>query len=140
MDVRIAKTDQELKDAYFIRRVVFIEEQQVPEEIEVDEQEQEAIHFIAYDNGEPIGAGRMRLFDDYGKAERVSVLASSRKKGVGELIMKKMEETALVEGKSFVKLNAQSHAEPFYLKIGYETCSDVFYEADIPHVAMKKKI
>lgn len=140
MEVRIAETEEELRDAYFVRRVVFIEEQQVPEEIEVDEHEKDAVHFVAYDGGEPVGAGRLRFFEEYGKAERVAVLPNSRKKGVGERIMKKMEERAAAKGKLLLKLNAQSHAEPFYSKIGYEVCSDVFYEAGIPHVAMEKKL
>ncbi|MDQ0253913.1 putative GNAT family N-acyltransferase [Evansella vedderi] len=140
MEVRNATTEEELKDAYNVRRKVFIEEQQVPEEIEVDEHEAESIHFVAYDNGEAVGAGRLRVFEDYGKAERVCVLASHRKKGVGELIMSKMEERAQAEGKPVLKLNAQTHAEPFYKKIGYVTSSDLFYDAGIPHVAMKKEL
>ncbi|ADU30955.1 GNAT family N-acetyltransferase [Evansella cellulosilytica] len=141
MDVRVVETEQEMKDAYAVRRTVFIEEQGVPEEMEIDAHEDEAVHFVAYnDKGAPVGAGRMRLFDDYGKAERICVVRSYRKKGVGDHLMKKLEEVALAKGKNELKLNAQTHAEQFYDRIGYETTSDTFYEAGIPHVTMRKQL
>nr|WP_246593573.1 GNAT family N-acetyltransferase [Evansella tamaricis] len=128
-----------MKDAYSVRREVFIEEQRVPEEIEIDDFEKEATHFIVYDNQIPIGAARLRYQEDYGKAERVCVLGSYRKKGVGESLMAKMEDVAK-QHVDVMKLNAQTHAEPFYKRIGYKTYSDIFYDAGIPHVAMKKQL
>ncbi|UCZ51912.1 GNAT family N-acetyltransferase [Bacillus shivajii] len=140
MEVIKVKTQQEKSDALSVRKVVFIQEQNVPEEIEVDEHEKESIHFVAYENGEPVGAGRLRILDGYGKVERVCVLKSMRGHGVGEALMKYLEQLAVQENVTQLKLNAQTHAEPFYLKIGYETNSDVFYDAGIPHVSMEKKL
>ncbi len=137
--MKVVTSEEEMNDAYSVRRKVFIEEQQVPEEIEIDEREKEATHFIVYDNHTPVGAGRLRYDGDYAKVERVCVIKSLRKKGVGEQLMAKMESTAK-EHVSQIKLNAQTHAEPFYLKLGYETVSDVFYDAGIAHVTMTKGI
>ncbi|MFA9557262.1 GNAT family N-acetyltransferase [Evansella sp. AB-rgal1] len=140
MDAVIVTTKEQLEDAYTVRRTVFIEEQGVPEEIEIDSHEKDSIHFVVYDGDLAVGAGRLRFVDGYGKAERVCVMKEYRKKGVGYLLMKKMEEKALGEGKHELKLNAQTHAEAFYNRIGYETVSDLFYDAGIPHVAMKKEL
>jgi predicted GNAT family N-acyltransferase len=134
------KSDASLyNDALLVRRTVFIEEQHVPEEEEMDEFDQEATHFVLYDKGKPVGAGRFRIVDQgLGKIERICVLPQYRGRGAGKLIMEKIEQFAKEQGISKVKLNAQTHAEPFYQKLGYETVSDVFMDAGIPHVTMVK--
>ncbi|UTR11049.1 GNAT family N-acetyltransferase [Evansella sp. LMS18] len=140
MEVRLVTTEQELKDAYEVRKIVFVEEQNVPLEAEMDSHEKDSLHFVVYDEGENIGAGRFRILEGFGKVERICVHPSHRKKGVGEKLMRKIEETAKENGIAEIKLNAQTHAEAFYKKIGYTTHSDVFMDAGIPHVAMKKQI
>jgi predicted GNAT family N-acyltransferase len=134
------KSDASLyNDALLVRRTVFIEEQHVPEEEEIDEFDQEATHFVLYDEGKPVGAGRFRIVDQgLGKIERICVLPQYRGRGAGKLIMEKIEQFAKEQGIPKVKLNAQTHAEPFYQKLGYETVSDVFMDAGIPHVTMVK--
>ncbi|MFC4184231.1 GNAT family N-acetyltransferase [Saccharococcus thermophilus] len=141
MNVAIGKkSDTPLyNDALLVRRIVFIEEQQVSEEEEIDEFEQEATHFVLYDDGKPIGAGRFRIVDHgLGKIERICVLPQYRGRGAGKLIMEAIERFAKQQGVSKLKLNAQTHAESFYEKLGYKTVSDVFMEAGIPHVTMVK--
>jgi predicted GNAT family N-acyltransferase len=138
MEVKIALTEQEKKDAFSVRREVFIVEQGVPEEEEIDQFEEEATHIVLYDGDQPVGAGRFRLVDGYGKVERICVLPSYRNKGAGKLIMEAIEHIAKERSIDKLKLNAQTHAEPFYKKLGYETVSDVFMEAGIPHVTMTK--
>lgn len=139
MEVKQVKTKEQLDDAYAVRRAVFVDEQQVPEEEEIDQYENEATHVVLYDNGEPIGAARVRVLDGIGKLERICVLSSSRKKGAGKLIVDKLEEIAMSQGVNKIKLNAQTHAIPFYERLGYETKSDVFMDAGIPHVTMIKQ-
>ena len=140
MEAIIAKTDEQMNDAYTIRRIVFIDEQQVPEEEEFDQYENESIHVVLYETQNPIGNGRFRTIDGIGKVERICVLESARNKGAGKVIMEKMEQIARSEGISKLKLNAQTHAEKFYKNIGYTTVSDIFMDAGIPHVAMVKEI
>ena len=98
MEVRIVTNNKELDDAFTIRKVVFVDEQNVPLEEEIDQFEEEAKHVVLYDDNEPVGAGRFRVLDEYGKVERICVLASHRKKGAGNLIMHKMEVIAKEQG------------------------------------------
>ncbi|MEH7380595.1 GNAT family N-acetyltransferase [Bacillus sp. JJ1533] len=140
MEARIVTNNKEQDDAYTIRKVVFVDEQNVPLEEEIDQFEDEATHIVLYDQNEPVGAGRFRELDGYGKVERICVLASHRKKGAGNLIMQKMEDIAKERGISKLKLNAQTHAENFYKKLGYETVSGLFMDAGIPHVTMIKEL
>ncbi|MBO8164940.1 MAG: GNAT family N-acetyltransferase [Brevibacillus sp.] len=143
-DIRRVRTEQEKADALFVRRRVFIEEQNVPESLEVDEYdrpEAPTIHFVAYRDGKPVGAGRLRVYDrQTGKVERVAVLDSERGTGLGRELMLAMEQTARDEGFSQLKLNAQCHAQPFYEKLGYKPIGDVFDEAGIDHIAMVKSL
>ncbi|MCZ0756183.1 GNAT family N-acetyltransferase [Anoxybacillus sp. J5B_2022] len=141
MKIVFGKKEEEAlyQDALYVRRLVFVEEQHVPVEEEIDHFEDEAIHFVLYDETKPVGAGRLRLLDEAtSKIERICVLHDYRKKGIGRLLMEHIEQVAKQHGAAKAKLNAQTHAEPFYKKLGYETISDVFLDAGIPHVTMVK--
>lgn len=141
MEVVIVKTDKELKDAFYVRQTVFVQEQNVPIEEEIDAYEEDSVHFVLYDDDKkPIGAGRYRTFDEYGKVERICILSTNRKGGAGKAVMNKIEEYALNNGAPALKLNAQTHAIPFYSKLGYEVISDEFLDAGIPHKTMIKHL
>ncbi|MEK3805597.1 MULTISPECIES: GNAT family N-acetyltransferase [unclassified Metabacillus] len=141
MNVRIVKSDEELQDAYDVRTKVFVEEQQVPEEEEIDQFEREASHVVLYDGDQPVGAGRFRILNGVGKMERICVLPEYRSKGAGKMIMEKLEEIAAAKDMQTLKLNAQTHAEAFYERLGYRTISkETFLDAGIPHVTMMKEI
>jgi predicted GNAT family N-acyltransferase len=137
--VKIVENEHELEDAFSVRKTVFVGEQNVPVEEEIDQYEDEAIHFISYQNGSPIGAGRFRVVDGYGKVERICVLKDARKTGAGKTIMNEIEAYALKNGIEKLKLNAQTHAIPFYSGLGYEVVSEEFLDAGIPHKTMIKK-
>ncbi|MGJ7034283.1 GNAT family N-acetyltransferase [Anoxybacillus eryuanensis] len=139
MDVKLGQDEALWHDALFVRRAVFINEQGVSEEEEIDAFENESVHFVIYDNDKPIAAGRFRTIDGIGKIERICVLPAYRGRGIGKRIMEAIEQYAK-QHVSKVKLNAQTHAEPFYKQLGYETISDVFLDAGIPHVTMMKTI
>ncbi|MTH53198.1 GNAT family N-acetyltransferase [Bacillus mangrovi] len=138
MQAKIAQTEKEMQDAFSIRMKVFVEEQNVPAEEELDEYDDTAVHVVLYDEEMPVGTGRIREADGYGKLERICILASCRGKGAGRMIMKELEYTAAPNISRF-KLNAQTQAVPFYEKLGYEVCSEEFLDAGIPHVTMIKK-
>ncbi len=139
LQAQIVQTDEQLRDAFSVRKQVFVEEQHVSAEEEYDQFEEVATHVVIYDEDVPIGAGRLRIVDEIGKMERICVLASHRKKGVGKIIMNSLEAYAKEKSLPKLKLHAQTHAEVFYKMLGYETVSDVFMEADIPHVVMIKE-
>ncbi|AHF98553.1 acetyltransferase [Halostagnicola larsenii XH-48] len=140
--VRIADGDR-LEDAFSVRQTVFVEEQGVDEDIEYDEYEDEAVHFVAYEDDthseKPIGAARLREPEGgVGKVERVAVLESHRESGVGRALMDALEAKAASAGLETLKLHAQTRAAGFYRGLGYERYGEAFEEAGIPHVAMKK--
>lgn len=139
MEAVIVKNQQQLEDAFFVRKEVFIKEQHVSPEEEMDHLDQESSHLVIYDEKEPIGAGRLRLVDGYGKLERICVLKSHRSLGIGNLIIQALEEAAAKQGAVQFMLNAQTQAVPFYEKHGYKVVSEEFLDANIPHVKMVKK-
>lgn len=140
MNVKVVENKKELEDAFSVRRTVFIDEQNVPAEEEIDQYEDEAVHFVTYLEGSPIAAGRFRVVDGYGKVERICVLKEARKTGSGKAIMKEIEAYAYKQGLHKLKLNAQTHAIPFYAGLGYEAVSEEFLDAGIPHKTMIKNI
>jgi predicted GNAT family N-acyltransferase len=140
MEVKVVDTPDQLEDAFFVRHEVFVKEQNVPPEEEIDEHESSATHFVLYDGKEPVGAGRLRILNGKGKIERICVLPAYRNKGAGKLIMKAIEEEARRKQLSKVVLNAQTHAIPFYERLHYKVISDEFMDAGIPHQTMEKML
>lgn len=136
---RLASAD-ELPRCLAVRRVVFIDEQGVAEDIEVDGRDAEATHFIAEDDDGVIGAARLREVHGEAKAERVAVLRSARGRGVGTALMAALEAEAARRGLAAVVLGAQEQAIPFYERIGYRVFGAAFLDADIPHRWMRKRL
>lgn len=140
MEIKIVETDAQRKDAYFVRNTVFVDEQNVPAELEIDELEEEAIHFVGYEKNEPVAASRLRLVEEYGKLERICVLKGYRGLSFGKQIIQEMERIITEKGFKKAKLNAQVQAEEFYGSLGYKTISGEFMDAGIPHVTMTKQL
>lgn len=142
--IRQVTTDKELQDALHVRRVVFIEEQQVPEDLEIDEHDQlsdPTIHVIAYRDTEPVATGRLRSPEKgVGRIERVAVKQETRGTGLGRELMIHLEKIAVQQGYSTLKLSAQLHAQPFYEKLGYVGYGEIFDDAGIDHIMMKKQL
>ncbi|UTE79178.1 GNAT family N-acetyltransferase [Rossellomorea sp. KS-H15a] len=140
MNVEVAKTEDQIQEVFHIRKTVFVEEQQVPLEEEIDEYENDSTHFVLYDQNKAVGAGRFRILDGVGKVERICVLKSIRGKGAGRTMMVAIEEYAKRQPLALLKLNAQTYAIPFYEGLGYQVTSEEFLDAGIPHKTMKKTI
>ncbi|HLQ95496.1 MAG TPA: GNAT family N-acetyltransferase [Pseudogracilibacillus sp.] len=139
MTVHIA-SEAEINTVYDIRKKVFVEEQLVPIDIEIDDLEQDAFHFICYYEGNAVGASRLRLEDSYGKLERICVLQAYRGLSLGKQIIKKMEKHIQKMGYPTAKLSAQTHAISFYQSLGYHIISDEYMDAGIPHKTMMKSL
>jgi len=140
-NVTIAASQRERENAFSVRRKVFVEEQGVPLNLELDELDKTADHFVVYSAENPIGAGRIReITAGIGKVERVCILPDYRGKHLGNLIMHALEMHAINKGLNKILLNAQAYAVPFYEKLGYAITSPEFMDADIPHRAMEKEI
>ncbi|UJL47644.1 GNAT family N-acetyltransferase [Virgibacillus sp. NKC19-16] len=140
MNIKIAETNKDIDHAYHVRMTVFVDEQKVPPEEEVDDHDKTCLHFIGYEDEKPIAASRLRFVDNYGKLERICVLKNHRGKSHGTEIIDKMEEIISNKGYAKSKLNAQTHAVNFYQHLGYEVISGEFMDAGIPHVTMIKHL
>ncbi|MCA1056704.1 GNAT family N-acetyltransferase [Rossellomorea aquimaris] len=140
MKVEVAVSESQVSDVFEIRKNVFVHEQNVPLEEEIDRFEDESTHFVLYDGDSPKGAGRFRLVNGTGKIERICVLRDMRGKGAGREIMKAIEQYAKTQSISTLKLNAQTYAIPFYEGLGYVVVSEEFMDAGIPHKTMVKTI
>ncbi len=117
-----------------VRRAVFIEEQHVPEDLEWDEQDDDAVHVLAEAaDGTPIGTGRLIRS---GRIGRMAVLAQWRGQGVGRAILTVLLEAARAMGHSELRLHAQTHAMAFYARAGFAAHGETFMEAGIPHREM----
>lgn len=117
-----------------VRYRVFVIEQHVPEEIEVDEYDARVIHAIASDSeGNPIGTGRL---SEDGRIGRIAVLREWRGKNVGSEIMQALIERARSERMSSLYLHGQTQSLPFYEKLGFVASGPEFFEAGIPHREM----
>lgn len=128
-------------EAAAVRMAVFVEEQGVSKDEEMDGKDPNAVQFLARDEDDPIGTARLRFpTRSVGKVERVAVRKPYRGEGVGAALMEAIEEAADEEGATELMLHAQTRVEAFYERLGYETVSDEFEEAGIPHVEMRKQL
>jgi predicted GNAT family N-acyltransferase len=121
-----------------IRFAVFVDEQKVPAEIEIDEWDEPSLHAVARDaQGRAVGTGR--LLPD-GHIGRMAVLAGARGAGVGSLLLTALIEAARARGHAETVLSAQTHAIPFYRRHGFVEEGGVYDDAGIPHQSMRRRL
>ena len=124
-------------DICAIRYEVFVDEQNVPEELEIDGLDGEAKHVLAFVDRVPIGTGRI-LSD--GHVGRVAVLKNFRGLGIGKSIMKELIKCAQDLSLEKVWLSSQWHAHSFYLDLGFVCVGEIYKEAGIDHIKMFKTL
>ena len=140
LTVRIADFEADYAALRAIRFTVFVDEQRVPEDIEIDDDDPRCIHVLALDDNVPVGTGRIDI-EKSGKIGRVAVLDSHRGSGVGEAIMRMLHAIAIERGITGCWCHAQVAAAPFYEKLGYRIGDEApFDEAGIPHVRMEIRL
>ena len=139
MTLSVALT-QDLSACWALRRTVFIEEQAVPEELEVDGLDDEALHLLAMLDGRPVGTARMLLKGDTGKIGRVAVLRELRGQGIGAALIRAAVEELRGRGLSRAKLGSQVHALHFYEGLGFVAEGPAYDDAGIPHREMTRAL
>lgn len=132
--VKVVDSDAELKHALAIRREVFVKEQSVPEEIELDAHDWGATHVLATLDGKPAGTARWRKTELGIKLERFAVPRSMRGKGIGKALL--MYVLNRVTNGDKIYLHAQTSVIPFYEKYGFTCEGRPFQEAGISHRKM----
>jgi predicted GNAT family N-acyltransferase len=118
-----------------IRTTVFVDEQRVPVDMEIDEWDERSVHAVAFDkSGAAVGTGR--LLPD-GHIGRMAVLAAARGTGVGSALLEALMDEARRRGHRRTVLSAQTHAVGFYGRHGYVAFGSEYMDAGIPHVDMQ---
>ena len=141
MKVIIAENQKEIFAVMLIRMHVFMMEQAVSPDIEIDEYDQEAVHFLLFDDQNiPCACCRLVSIDGHYKIGRLAVLKRARRNGFASHILNAVEEYAKKHDIHSLYLNAQVSAKPLYEKLGYLSYGDLFFEANIEHIAMKKQL
>ena len=140
MNIIVADFGRDYAAIRGVRFAVFVDEQQIPRELEMDDRDVACTHWLATDErGEPIGTVRLDV-DARGKVGRLAVLAHVRGRGVGRALMEGVHELARTRGLASVWCHAQQSAAPFYTRLGYRTTSEPFEEAGIEHVKMERDL
>ena len=129
----ICDYESNIKDISAIRYEVFVDEQNVPEELEIDGFDGEAKHVLTFVDGVPMGTGRI-LSD--GHIGRVAVLKNYRGLGIGKSIMKELIKCAQDMSLEKVWLSSQWHAHSFYLDLDFVCVGKIYKEAGIDHIKM----
>jgi len=139
--VKLVETQAELEGAITVRMQVFVAEQAIPAEEELDDADATATHAVALHQGRIIGTGRLVLHDpETVKIGRMAVNADWRRQGIGGLILQHLELEARARGIRTALLHAQEYVKDFYAAHGYQQYGEVFLEVDIPHVEMRKRL
>jgi len=134
--VRIASAE-DMPAAFALRHEVFVLGQGVPEELELDELDAVCDHAVALVDGVVVGTGRLLPSATIG---RMAISESVRGQGVGAAVLECLEERARSRGFAVVELHAQLHAAGFYDKAGYTPYGEVYLEAGIEHLSMRKEL
>lgn len=139
LTIKLAERPAEFPVVYKIRYRVFQVEQGVDPDLEFDNQEDASEHLLAYLDGKPVATARFRLLDaQTAKVERMAVLPEARGLGIGRELMAKALEILTAAHVSQVLIHAQVQVQGFYEKMGFAPEGDVFEEAGISHVNMRK--
>ena len=137
-EVRSGGWDALGADASALRQSVFVAEQGIPAELELDAADAQALHVVAYNRlGQPLGTGRLLVHaPGVGRIGRMAVLASVREAGIGRPLLDRLVQLARERGDREVILHAQSSAIGFYDRAGFLPRGEAFEEAGIVHQEM----
>lgn len=135
-----ATSEADRAAVFAVRTEVFVREQGVPYDLEMDEFDDKAEHFVALRDGRAVGAGRLIVTGGVGVLGRLAVLPDDRGTGLGAALVRAIEEHALGLGLGTVELHAQTHALGFYRRLGYAEYGDEEMDAGIPHIWMRKRL
>ncbi|GAA2225578.1 MULTISPECIES: GNAT family N-acetyltransferase [Kitasatospora] len=146
--IGVVASEDELALAYDIRREVFVEEQNVPAELEYDELDATSVHLLALaEDGSPLGTGRLihgeqalALTGRQGRVllGRLAVVKAARGTGLGAELVRAIERAGRENGGVELELHAQVQALGFYERLGYVAEGPVYDDAGIPHRTMTR--
>ncbi len=137
---KLVSSDRELKSAFEVRRLVFVEEQGISEDLVFDEHDEEALHMVVKDGERVIGTARVLFLAAHqAKLERMAVLKHFRRRGIGSGIISFLTEELRNRQIEQVLLHAQYPVVAFYRSCGFEESGLPFWEAGIKHIKMQRR-
>ena len=141
LDIRFTQNNKDILSCLNLRRTVFIEEQNVPENEEVDGDDPDCDHILLTVSDIPVGAARLKYYNDFIKVQRVCVLKNYRGQGIGSkiinFIIRHVEKNDI---RSSVRLGSQIHALEFYKRLGFIEFGEEYLDAGILHKDMEFQI
>ena len=141
LDIRFTQNNKDMLSCLELRRTVFIEEQNVPENEEVDGDDPDCDHILLTVSNIPVGAARLKYYNDFIKVQRVCVLKNQRGQGIGSniinFIIRHVEKNDI---RSSVRLGSQIHALEFYKRLGFIEFGEEYLDAGILHKDMEFQI
>jgi predicted GNAT family N-acyltransferase len=141
LNYMLVTSDSELEGAFAVRRQVFVEEQSIPEDIELDEHDREALHMVVKDGDRVIGTARVLFLSTrLAKIERMAILQPFRRRGIGKGIISFLSKELKNRQVEQVILHAQYAVVDFYKSCGFEETGSPFWEAGIKHIKMQKQL
>jgi len=141
LTIKLVETEDEMEGALGVRFRVFVAEQKVPMDEELDELDATATHAIVILKGQVVATGRIFYRDEDSAARigRMAVDVEYRRNGIGGRLLEFLEQEAATQGVTTYILNAQEYVKEFYANHGYIERGDTFLEADIVHILMRKE-
>jgi predicted GNAT family N-acyltransferase len=140
VEVREARSDDEVAAALALRSRVFCEEQGVSFEADQDGRDHEATHIVAVDEGDVIGTCRLLFRGPVARLGRLAVESERRGDGIAAAILREADRVAAEAGAESIALHAQTYAQSLYEHAGYREYGPTFVEEGIEHVAMEKRL
>jgi predicted GNAT family N-acyltransferase len=140
IEVREARDEAEREALLALRHEVFVGEQGVPRELEIDEHDERAVHIVALEDGELVGTCRVLQAGSQAKFGRLVVARAARGRGIGAALLAAAERRAREMGCNQMVLAAQTSAMGLYERAGYTARGEVYLDAGIEHMTMEKPI
>ncbi len=141
LSYKLVTSDGELKEAFEVRKKVFVEEQGIADNLELDDYDREALHMVVKDGERVIGTARVLfLANNQAKIERMAILKPFRRKGIGRRIISFLNEELIKRQVEQVVLHAQHTVVDFYKSCGFEKSGSPFWEAGIKHIKMQRQL
>ena len=141
LSYKLVASDRELNGAFEVRRQVFVEEQGISEDLELDDHDREALHMVVKDGERVIGTARVLfLATSQAKIDRMAILKPFRRRGIGRRIISFMNKELRNRQVEHVVLHAQCSVVAFYKSCGFEELGLPFWEAGIKHIKMQKRL
>ena len=141
LNYKLVTSNNELEGAFEVRRQVFVGEQGIPEDVELDEYDKEALHMVVKDGDRVIGTARVQfLSTSQAKIERMAILKPLRRRGIGSRIIAFLSEELRNRQVEQVVLHAQYSVVAFYKSCGFEETGSPFLEVGIKHIKMQRQL